>query len=259
MEITKFIDKWNMIDKTYLADGGDSAAKTGAYFSLMGMLSPSQKKKWEEKSQRDTKEWFDAIVPKYHPTPGVILRHINTEWDSSDFDRHSRDQIQPNIIAFGYWSERELRRMAWGHLKRGFIFTGNVRQNGATKRNHGKNGYSYAWRFPDITGPEVWGNFIRSYRAWLLWPALLLFDLELLGSAINWRFFKKNNIAINHTLSQLQALDRLPTPWAWLASKIMPVPRLIELCRGHWTDFGVGEDTEFLADMMQDAYSNIRK
>lgn len=265
MEVMRFIDKWNMIDKLCDPDGGDSAAKMGMYFSLMGMMSDADRERWERSAGWGTQEWFDFIVPKYHVIDGVVIRHVNREWDSSDFDRHSRDQLKPNLIAFGYWSRHELKSMLWGHLKRGFLFAGNTRQNGATKENHGKvkdpstgELFDYSWRFPDVTLFDFWGAAIRAYKAWWLYPVLWLTDIYLVVGAIKWRFFAKNNITLNFVVTLFQAIDRLPTPWWRLSVWIMPPEKLIELAREHLTDFGKGQDTEFMADMMIDAYKNIR-
>lgn len=218
------------------------------------MLSLKKRIDWLYESKRLAGE-SGNIFQKLHPHPGVLLRHSNPDYDSSDWDRMSRDQLQSMVIAMGYWDQQQLKQLTWGHLKRGFIFTNNTRQNGATKRNHGANGYSYAWKFPDITGPEIWGNFIRAFNAWWLYPLLVIFDIELFGGAIRWRFFSKHNIALNHTLSQMQAIDRMPTPLSWLASKIMPVPKLIEICKDHLDDPYV-EMPEF-GSMFDDAWASI--
>lgn len=242
-----YIDQWGLLDKKFMPDGGDTCHREGMYWTLLAMRG----KPYVERTQT-----FGIVMKQLHPHPGVLLRHSNPDYDSSDWDRMSRDQVQAMIIAMGYWDTRELKRFCKGHLKRGFIFCNNTRQNGATKRNHGSNGYSYAWKFPDITGPEIWGNIIRGFKAWWLYPLLLFFDLEVLGGAIKWRWFAKHNIALNHTFSQMQAIDRMPTLWSWLASKIMPVPRLIEICGDHLDDQYV--EMPFFTDMFRDAWEEIK-
>lgn len=249
--LEKFIDQWGLLDKLYKPDGGDTCQREGMFFALAKMSKAEDLMLYER---------FDHVWEKLHPHPGVLLRHCNPEYDASDWDRMSRDQLQPVIIAFGYWDIQQLRKLAWGHLKRGFIFTNNTRQNGATKRNHGQKGYSYAWKLPDFTGPEIWANFIRAFKAWYLYPLLLVFDLELLFGSIKWRYFPRNNIAMNQTLSKLQGLDRLPTPWTWLAEKICPIEYMIDHIADHFDDFG-GEaadlDMEFFEEMFRDAAREI--
>jgi len=172
----------------------------------------------------------------------------------------SRDQLTPMIIAAGYWDKEELRKIAKGHLKRGFLFTNNTRRNGANKINHGKlvagEIRNYDWKIPDPTGPSIWSNFIRAYNFWPLYPLLLLFDIELFVNSILWRYFRKDNIAMNYTLTLLQANDRMPTPWGWLSRKIMPVKKLIKLIGEHFTDFGHG-DMYFFKPMFEDAWESV--
>lgn len=246
---TDFIDRWGLLDKLIGPDGGDTCHREYLFFSLMAMA--------HEEIQAENR--FEEVNRKLHVSPGVLVRHSNPEYDASDWDRMSRDQMQPAIIAMGYYSKKELRKLALGHLQRGFLFTNNTRQNGATKRNHGEKNYSYAWKFPDLTLFEIWGNFIRSFNAWYLYPLLLVFDLELLGGAIKWRFWPKHNITLNHTVSQLQALDRLPTPLSFLAVKIMPIEKLVLLAEEHLTDFHPTDDMKFFGQMYRDAYSRIKQ
>lgn len=257
----EFVDKWGLLDKHYLPDGGDTCQREGMFFALLGM----QKKEECFDGMFMCESRYRAVMDKLHPSPGLLLRHSWIGYDASDWDRMSRDQFQPMVIAAGYYGGgndlrgSDLQRLRSGHLKRGFLFTSNTRKNGATKENHGQFSdgevRDYSWKFPDLTGPEVWGNFIRAFNAWYLFPLLILFDLELLFGAIRWRVAPKHNIAMNHTLSQLQAMDRFPTPVSWLARMIMPVPKLIVLIRDHFNDFP--DDMEFFGDMFQEAYDKI--
>lgn len=251
LPVSELIDQWGLLDKKREPDGGDTCQREGMLYTLLGMTLKGM-------IRHEVYHWaqrFAFVMKKLHPHPGVLLRHCNPEYDSSDWDRMSRDQLQPMIIACGYWSKDELRKLSRGHLKRGFLFCNNVRQNGATKRNHGTGQYSYAWKFPDLTGPEIWGNFIRAHMAWYLWPLLLAFDVELLLGSIKWRWFAKHNIALNHTLSVMQAVDRMPTPVSWLATKIMPVPKLIEICADHLDDDYV--EMPVFTDMFKEAWNII--
>lgn len=248
----EFIDKWGLLDKHREPDGGDTCHREGMFFSLRGMNF----KNLNMVKRIDSLDRYVDVMEKLHPSPGVLLRHSNSNYDSSDWDRMSRDQLQPMIIAAGYWNKYELNKLTRGHLKRGFLFANNTRQNGATKRNHGSNGYSYSWKFPDITFFEVWGNFIRAHNSWWAYPLLMLFDLELLGGAIKWRFFRKHNIALNHTLSVMQAVDRMPTPLSVLATFIMPIPKLIEICKDHLDDPYV--EMPFFGSMFDEAWEAIK-
>ena len=250
--ISDYIDPWGLLDKKTNRDGGDTCQREGMLFSLIGMRVKGMTRHQVYKRAGRFKE----VMQKLHPHPGVLLRHSNPDYDASDWDRMSRDQVQAMVIAMGYWDKKELKRFCKGHLKRGFIFCNNTRQNGATKRNHGSNGYSYAWKLPDITGPEIWGNIIRGFNAWYLWPLLLVCDIELFLGTCKWRWFRRHNIALNHTLSMMQAHDRLPTPLSWLAQKVMPIPEMIEICKDHLDDSLV--EMPFFGNMFTDAWESIR-
>jgi len=251
-----FVDEWGLLDKKSGADGGDSCQREGMYFSLLKMIdTPYSASIYRRSDALKPDLIYKEVMEKIHVAPGVFVRHSNKKWDASDWDRMSRDQLQPQIIAAGYWSKRELKKIALGHLKRGFLFTNNVRQNGATKFNSGTKGYDYGWKFPGITGPEIWGNFIRAANLWYLWPLLLVFDfIELFWGQVKWRYWPQNNIAMNQTLSMLQAMDRLPTPFSWLATRIMPMERMINYIEDHFNDFG--DDMEFFGPMFREALKN---
>lgn len=256
-EAKRFWDQWGTLDKHWRPDGGDSCHRVGMYYSLLGIMKPIRRQLWYKSKAID----FKTTVLKHHVAPGVLVRHPNLDWDASDWDRMSRDQLHPIIIACGYYDKEELRKLTVGHAKRLFLFTNNTRKNGATKRNHGKMDSGevrdYGWKLPDVTLFEIWALFIRAWGLRVLWPLLWLLDLELLGGAIRWRYFRKHNIAMNHTLTQLQAMDRLPTPVSWLAEKIMPVSELIELIDEHFHDFP--DDMIFFKQMFTEAHKAVKK
>lgn len=247
-----YVDKWGTFDKKFMPDGGDSLHRVFFFWSLAGMMGFIKQAEWSTKINQKITDHIK--IHKVHQ--GNYVRHPNKDWDASDFDRMSRDQLKPLVVALGYWDRKELKDFTIGHLKRGFLFCNNTRQNGANKFTHGTKNYDYSWRFPDVTGPDVWALFIRAWKAWPLYPLLLLFDIYLIVTAIKWRWFPKHNIALNSTLSLMQAIHRLPTPLSWLASKTMPVPKLIEICREHLNDQYVA--MPFLADMMRDAWEELK-
>jgi len=259
LSVSKFIDKFGLLDKKHKPDGGDSGHREGLYWSLLAMMSIIDKKQYLRSSHFRYEVQYLNVMRKIHPHDGVILRHSNPLYDASDWDRMSRDQLQPNIIAAGYWSKKQLVRLLKGHLVRGLLFAGNTRRNGATKSNHNKlvagEIRNYGWKIPDLTGPDIWANYIRAFNIKILYPLLLILDIELFIGSIIWRY-KKGNITMNHTLSLLQAIDRMPTFWTWLSKKIMTPEKLIKLTGEHFRDFP--DDMVFFEDMFIDAYRNIK-
>ena len=256
--VSYFIDSFGLLDKMAGRDGGDTCQREGMFWSLLKMMKTNDTTKYTRTKENEislSEEHYLKVMERLHVAPGVFVRHPNPKWDTSDWDRMSRDQLQPMIIAAGFWSRKELNKIARGHLGRGFLFANNTRKNGANKFTHGKDiggeVRDYNWKFPDPTAFDIWGNFIRAYNSWLLYPLLFLFDLELLGGSIIWRFFPKHNITMNHTLSLMQARHRMPTPISWLSEKIMSFDRLIKLLGQHFRDFG--DDMEFFEQMFKDA------
>jgi len=249
-DIDRFWDQWGTLDKLWAIDGGDSCQRVAMYYSLLAIMPDEKKHKYPKNTQAD----FNKVMALHHVDDGVFIRHPNAKWDASDWDRMSRDQFHPMIIAAGYWSKEHLKKMTKGHLKRGFLFTNNTRHNGSTKRNHGviegEWTRDYGWKMPDLTGPDSWGSFIRAWRLWFLWPFLWIFDLDMFIGSIIWRF-KDSDIAMNHSLSVLQAKDRLPTPLSWLSTLIMPPEHLVELIGKH---FANDDDMMFFYEMFSDAF-----
>lgn len=261
--ITDYIDEWGLIDKIVGRDGGDVCHKESRYWLALAMMSKSHQDAWLKAFNRST---IDAKknLAMFQPAPGILLRHPNPDIDAGDWDRFSRDMIKPYVIACGFWDQKQLKRFIKGHAKRAFLFAGNTRENGANKWNHGKpkpggGTYDYSPRWPDITGPKVWNCMLRGLNKWYLWPLIFIFDIELFIGAINWRYFKKSNLAQNQAAEQMQATHRLPTPFSWLANKIMPIEKLIILMADHLDDHHPTDDTRFLADMFSDAWRNIRQ
>lgn len=260
MSYWRFIDKWGLLDKVYMPDGGDTCHREGTFWSLLGMMSDADSVLWLERFHRDEDDYL-AIMKKLHVDNGVFVRHVRPLNDVNSWDRMSRDQFQPMVIAAGYWSKEELSKIIKGHRSRGFLFCTNTRKNGATRHNHGKvvagEIRDYGWKLPDITGLEILGNFIRSKKSWFFYLALFICDIEGLFGSIKWRCFPKHNIALNHTLSLLQACHRLPTPLSWLSRKIMPFERLFDLIQDHLDDLHPSDDMQFLADMFKDAKKGV--
>jgi len=257
MDLTRYLDDWSLIDKIVGRDGGDCCHKESRYWVALGLMSEANQLKWLNALERNTSDAHRNLA-LFQPHPGILLRHPNPELDAGDWDRGSRDMYKPYIMACGLWDKKQLWRMIKGHAKRLFLLANNSRQNGATKFNHSENGYSYAPKMPDLTGPKVWNCYLRALNKWYLWPLVFLFDIELLAGAINWKFFKKSNLAQNQCAEQVYATKRLPTPFSWLSNKIMPVEKLIDLWADHLDDHHPTDDTRFLANIFKDAWENIK-
>jgi len=263
-EYTRFIDQWGLLDKVYLRDGGDTCQREGMFWSLLGMMTKERRDKWLKRFEREFWD-YAVMIKKLHVHDGIFIRHVRPDNDVNAWDRMSRDQLQCQVIAAGYWSESELRRIIKGHKSRFFLRTTNIRNNGATKENHGqiknKAGelFDYSPQPADFTGPEIWGNMIRGgrkkwYKKFLLW---FLDPIELFGGSVKWKYWPRNNIALNQCVSVLQGLDRIPTFWSVWAEKIMPIAEYNAYILDHLDDFHDKDTMIFLTEMVTDAHEAI--
>lgn len=260
--VQPFIDGFGCLDKVNGRDGGDSCQRDFMYCSLVKMLPYEKRIDWPLSGTGR----LTAIVTKYHVAHGVLVRHPDVDRQASDWDRGSRDQTIPFLVAMSVWGwQKELWKYFLGHARRLFFFH-NFRQNGATKRNHGKKDfpggklYDYSMRIPDISDPEIFGLYIRGFRLWLLWPLLIFCDLFTLGGAIHKRWFSKSNIVFNHELIVLHSRHVMPTGIGWICQKIYDRERAIEKMADHFADFGgYGKDMTFFLELFDQVYDQQAK
>lgn len=187
----------------------------------------------------------DALtdIPVRHPD--------NTQWWGKP-DRFSRDQLVAVLCGLivrnenynrhgttaGELARRELAvvYLQSAHAKRGYLTAWNTRRNGSIEA---------ATKFPDITGPEVWALWIRllygankGLKARLFRALLPILDIELLVSAIHWRFFRKDRVTRNHMLSSIIAQRYHPTWTAKLAGWVNDWEDLISRWEAHCAAVG---------------------
>lgn len=209
-------------------DGGDTAGREGDYWFAQALYA--QGPCGLEVSQL---EEFDRVLTLLQASPGVFIRHPRANpivppekaWnDPSDF---SRDQAISIILALGEMCQYDiLRPMLWQQIKRLGVyqnFSMKWSKDKPDNDNDYKQIYSKLWIKGDIGGPQDINYYIRGFKAWYLWPILLLGDLFLLtNSCIRVIVGNDDNTSddINHTLALKQAQRHLSTPISWLARKI---------------------------------------
>jgi len=249
-------------------DGGDSCHFMGlyyyAYFAYPAVrLNPHysgnmQLRLTQSHNLLESKSFF-----------GGLKRHPDARYWYGGNGVGSRDQATPFLAALAISGQRKgLLKELWGHLKRGLLFTTNVRKNGSSPQNHGsqfnpdakplqpwekfalkykipmvpiRDGYrNYNWKLPDLTLFDYWSLYIRGFNAWYLYPILLLGDAQLL---INALLIKKNkedtdvaNFFIKHSLSS----KILPTPFSAITQKYL-LPKLNLEGRFHKNYYRPGE------------------
>ena len=202
------IGKWQ---PTGIVELGDACQRVFTKMWLTYLHNP-----YNKYSCTDIRRYMDELYKN-----GKHRRSNDDDW-TGDFDRGSRDQKIPLICCLGIKGmEKELIiDFLWHILRLGF-FT-NTRRNHATKKNHKtlKQGskteyFNYNRKLPDISGPSFYGAYIRSFNLWLLWPFLVISDLELLFNAIRYRFGDDKDV-LNYLNLYLQSKYILPTPITFL-------------------------------------------
>ena len=250
--IGQCIDKFGLITQRENNnwDGGDTLQREGMFAIAVRYLYDLDKIKITDYLLLRKRYW-DSLN-ELECGWGNYRRHIDHDMWYFDPDRMSRDQWTPNAIAVGMLDLYDHRkRMLWGHGKRLWLFTTNTRRNWVYPPGNPKHeaDQDYSWKIPDITILSSWGYYIRSFHAYPLYPLLCLFDLELLGNSLLWRWkFQKrpeDTDILNHTNSLLQARKSMPTPLSWLARKILSADKILEKLQAYFEPAGPRIDLLF--------------
>jgi hypothetical protein len=224
----KYTDSFHL-PVTKQMDGGDSCAIAGTVETLG---SPDEKPTFSMAQFLV----YSATGDKY------LARHPDTTKWYGRPNRFSRDQLIPLLCTFVMWSDlwKPFRKQVFKlHLKRCLLFAWNSIKNFVydSPEEHIKMStpdvpYNRKWKMPDITGPEIWGLWIRANRVWPLYPLLFLFDLETLIGSLLWRN-KESNISRNHLLVLYVTNSVYPTLVSRAALKLVNIQNLIDKWKIH--------------------------
>lgn len=241
------------IPKEGWVDGGDTLNRVGLYHCglfyrrEMG-ASEAELAEYPFNKEEDFDKALDMLES---PTvSGWYIRHPDPDFWYSRPGVNSRDQDSPVVIGMGLMNKKRLFRYFLQHMKRLFLFNGNTRRNGASPKNHGNyerlqtppalswwqklvikykipiftlpEGYrNYNWKMPDISGFEFFSYYIRATNIKILYPLLLILDLDMLVNAIIKKYNKKEYDIINHMNSCCLAYFRMPTPITWFINRYL--------------------------------------
>ena len=172
---------------------------------------------------------------------GDYRRHPDPDSRHSACDRLTRDQatgIATLMLAGTYARNEELkkeckgkcRKFMWNMLKR-LWFTNNKSHHGWLKDDP-RNGTS--WR--DFAGLSLMAICIRVTRWWLHCPLLVILDIELVYSAVQYRCFDNRDDVLNHVLRCSSAGMLYPTPCSHLANMINDPDDMAEKIRRYFVD-----------------------
>lgn len=210
-------------------DGGDTCADEMTMRYVRESLSPKMV---------NVQGNMHALRCLYDAENNVFVRHPDASKWYSEPNRLSRDQLKPllNFLCIPKLNKAYRpykKHLMVSHAKRGFLFAWNTRKNFQypTAEEHAQKStpdvkWDYKWKMPDLTGPEIWATYIRSFPliAKILWPLLLILDLELLLSSVFIRlanlFGKDTADQRNHILAVHFANKYTPTVTSYAARKL---------------------------------------
>lgn len=110
--------------------------------------------------------------------------------------RCSRDLLTPALIFTAVYAHQRFMQYFWACSKHLWCFSNNVKPNFRydTPSEHAALStpdvpFEPQWKLPDLLGPDVWSIFIRGLmlqKSWamILWPLLLILDLQGLLAAL---------------------------------------------------------------------------
>lgn len=182
------------------SDGGDACHRTGLAATLHFLLGDKIK----------AREICLVIVNKLMVSPGIFVRHPHPlpdcEWQAEPRCT-SRDQASRAILAFcvaGF--KKAILSWLWAMAKRGFFHQNNM------VAETGK------WKMPDVMGIGEVTNVIRGLDLWLLYPVLLVLDLNLLISFIVRKPWDGASLVCPDIVYSYR---KFPTPFSIIAYKVL--------------------------------------
>lgn len=223
-----YFDSYNLVVQKN-GDGGDSCNRSFARLLLLYFRSG-----WTYELLKQCSHITKTLE---HPEkPGLYRRHPDPNFWYSYWDRLSRDQSIPLVLALAVFNKPALWNFFKRHLlTRACLFLYNTRRNFQypTYQEHLQRStpdvkWNYGRKLPDFTGPEFFSIYIRAFGWWWLRPIMYLGDLETVASALTIRWKTNKTDVINHLLIMKYAKHVRPTWLIWLANKICPESMLKE-------------------------------
>jgi hypothetical protein len=160
-----------------LWEGGDSMQREGMYVSACILKNNLLGKK--------DAYLYSHWLRRFELIPGYWTRHPDFRYWYSNPLNCSGDQHRSAMIALGYCGDKKtVWRFVKKQLKR-FLFYPNIQHNGDSNWSKPKNQWQKgAKKVGDFAGPNHWGIWIRSLKAWYLYPLLFLADVQTLATVL---------------------------------------------------------------------------
>lgn len=150
-------------------DGGDSAHRTGAFWTLISLLGLNK-----DTVKNQTTLDYDSSMSAFEVKPGTYRRTSEAGYWGSNPNNFSRDQWNVLQLAFAANNDKtRLKQAMLALVKRG-LFHQNIHVG-----TDAPTTFPYGYKIPDLPHPTHFSVFIRGMDLWFLAPFLYLIDLTL--------------------------------------------------------------------------------
>jgi hypothetical protein len=197
-------------------DGGDSAHRTGVYYFGL-YLNYKDDPKVIVKIKKD----FETDLNKLKTDKaGEFVRNPDKSMWYSSPKNFSRDQTTNLITSMGFLLEDKTPiKENLKNIISNYGFYPNILKNWTNKEK------VFPLDYKDFAGMSDYGSYIRALDYSLLYPVLLFFDVQLVGSSIFRVYFsyadpEDSSDDINFSIHLLQSELKYPTPLSKLAKLI---------------------------------------
>lgn len=197
-------------------DGGDSAHRTGVFYFGLYLLY-----KDNDKILVKIKKDFEKDLKKLKTEKsGEFVRNPDKNMWYSNPKNFSRDQTTNLITSMGFLMEdKTLIKDNLKSIFSRFGFYPNILKNWTNKEK------VFPLDYRDFAGMSDYGSYIRSLDYYWLYPILMIFDTQLVGSSLFRLYFsyadpEDSSDDINFSIHLLQAELKYPTPLSKLAKLI---------------------------------------
>lgn len=203
---------------------------------------------WEYLNKNNDRPRRIMLMENYRVGFGAYCRHPFDGMTNNGFGAYykhpwdgvvSRDQMTGLLLGLiAEQNRRALFRVIIHWSFRFFLFAYNTRKNGADPtKTH--------WKFPDITGPDMWATALRGFGAWswLFFPLLCVLDIHTLVNTIIHNH-KQESDCINFAGKLMVSIDYVPTPISFLAYDLCDKTQLFNELNEYWS--GWRQSPEFV-------------
>lgn len=249
-KMEKFVDEFGcIVQGPPLRDGGDGGHRMGAYHCGIGVRVQLMK-------MPDLLDWWKPLAHEFKSyvrdnlqnAKGQLRRHPHPVRWYGRWNCASRDLTIALLCGCAMTGSKSIARkyikshiFNWGMIGRighkvlpfrlpvwlPLLVAGNWLRNHVERDADfpPEEQWKLKTKIPDPTLLEVWALEIRAARLWMLYPLLLVLDLETFIGTLVWNKWRKDdNDIINHVYVTNTIQHIYPTPLGYLAHRMLNWP-----------------------------------